>query len=134
MTRSEAIATRPRRLFPAAGPAYELFDASVLLLALGGIGYVLTDPPPNTEMTLTILRYVPEEILGWSLTLAAVVGIVTSYTRWLRAGYIATISATLAMSGFFALGLVVNEDAGIRALLSAIIYGWIARRLIRDND
>ena len=48
--------------------------------------------------------------------------------------YVATITATLAMSGFFAIGYITNDDAGIRALLSAVIYGWIARRLIRDSE
>ncbi len=123
---------RFRNLFPKSGQAYELFDASVLLLALGGIGYVITDPPPNTEATLTILRVLPEEALGWSLALAALVGIVSAYTGWLRVGYIATIAASLAMSGFFALGWIINDESGIRALLSAVLYGWIARRLIRD--
>lgn len=124
--------SRWRRLFPAAGQHYELFDASFLLLALGGIGYVMSEPNPNAASALTILRFVSEEALGWSLAFAAIVGIVFSYTRWLRVGYVATITATLAMSGFFAIGYITNDDAGIRALLSAVIYGWIARRLIRD--
>lgn len=129
-----SFTTRVRSLFPPAGQAYELFDASILLLALGGIGYILTEPPPNTAATLTILHVVSEEALGWSLAFAAVVGIVSSYTRWLRVGYIAVISTSLAMSGFFAVGYVTTEGSGIRALLSAILYGWVARRLMRDSE
>jgi len=133
LTRPEELAARARRLFPPSGPAYELFDASVLLLTLGGIGYVLTNPPPNTAVTLIVLRVIPEEVLGWVLAAAALVGIATSYsTRWLRIGYIATISASLAMSGFFAIGWLFVDGSGIRALLSAVLYGWIGRRLIRD--
>lgn len=130
--KAQSLAIRLRSLFPKTGQPYELFDASFLLLALGGIGYVMTNPPPNTTNTLTVLQVIPEEALGWTLALAALVGIVSSYTRCLRVGYIATISASLAMSGFFALGYIVNEESGIRALLSAVLYGWIARRLIRD--
>lgn len=124
--------SRWRRLFPPTGAAYELFDASILLLALGGIGYILTEPPANTAATLTILHVVSEEALGWALAFAALVGIVSSYTRWIRVGYIAVISTSLAMCGFFAVGYVTTDGSGIRALLSAILYGWVARRLMRD--
>lgn len=128
------MATTLRRVFPPSGHRYELFDCSVLLLALGGIGYVLTTPPPNTEATLTILRFISEESLGWSLAGAGLIGIIASYVpAAVRFGYGLTIFATGSMSLFFAFGWALNQT-DIRSVLSAILYGWIARRLIRDNE
>ncbi len=124
---------RVRRLFPPHGPRYELFDSSVLLLVLGLVGYVLTDPPPNTERTLLVLRFITETQLGIVLVAAAVFGLVCSYTtRWLRYGYTATIAATGALSLYFLVGFVANQTS-IRSFISVVLYAWIARRLIRDN-
>lgn len=123
-----------RKLFPPSGRAYELFDCSMLLLILGLVGYVLTDPPMNTSRALKgPLYFVTENQLGWFMVTAAVIGIVAAYTRWVRVGYVATITACLVMSANFILGLIFT-DASARTVISIVLYAWIARRLMRDSS
>lgn len=127
------IGRKVRRLFPPTGPGYELFDYSGLLLVLGLVGYVLSDPPANTAATLQApLRVFSEMQLGSMMTAAAVFGLVTSYfPRWMRWGYIATISTTGALSLNFLVGFVANGTS-VRAVISVVLYGFIARHLLRE--
>lgn len=125
--------SRLRSKFPPNGPAYELFDTSILLIALGLIGYILTPPPTVTNLTLVPLEFFPPPVVGGFLLLGGTAGIIGSYrTDLLRAGYIATISVTLAMAAWFAIGAVVTQE--MRPFVSVFIYGWMARRLMRDNE
>ena len=121
-----------RHLFPPSGPAYELFDTAVLLLVLGFLGYVAAAPPEATTEALPPLRFVSDTTLGLVLTAAALVAMAASYTRWLLAGYVVAFFAALAMmANFFAAWLLL--DGSTRTLMSAVIYGWLVRRLIRDS-
>lgn len=132
-----------RRLLPPAGPAYELFDAAVFLLILGVVGYITTDPPPVTDRALEApFRVIaslhsglnPQYVWGTVLAAVAALGLVCSYrAAWLRTGYAAmTIACVFASASF--LGGMVLFGASPRAILSAVIYGWIASRLRRDAD
>lgn len=124
-----------RRCFPPSGRRYELFDTSVLLLVFALIGYVLTDPPSNTAEALQApLRVINETELGILVAIAATFAVVTAYTgRWVRWGYVAVTTAAGALCLNFLVGYLTT-DASDRTLLSVVLYGWIARRLMRDNQ
>lgn len=129
------IRARLRRFLPKSGPAYELFDTSVMLFVLGLIGYVLTKPVPNTVNTLHApLIFLTEHQLGLIVTAAALTGLVTAYwTKFIRVGYTTMITATLTISACFAWGWITYSTSP-RSLISALLYAWIARRLIRDQS
>lgn len=122
-----------RRLFPRSGSPYELFDAAVFLLCLGFIGYVLTDPPATSQQALSApLDLLPPWVWGTVLTAAGVVGIVCSYVdRWVWLGYRVMLYPCIFWSANFALGILLY-GASIRALLSVLLYAWVASRLVRD--
>lgn len=126
---------RLRNLLPRAGVQYELFDCSVLLLVLGFVGYVLTDPPSNTDKALEApFLLLDQQIWGALLTICAIVGIVGSYwSKALSVGYRVVTWACLFWSGSFFYGLLIG-DASARALVSTFLYAWIARRLMREGD
>lgn len=134
-----AIRERTRRWFPAHGPQYELYDTSMLLVALGLLGYVLTTPPPSTQEGLAPLEFISDNQLGWAIVAAGVIGGAFAYSlRTLRVGYIVTITVATVMSANFLVGFLhtwLGEPATEwRLALSAVLYGWIARRLMRDNS
>lgn len=125
-----------RRLFPRHGRPYELFDTSVLLLMLGFLGYVLTVPVVALEV-LPPLRFITEIQLGFVVTVCAIVAIVCSYfQRFLTIGYTVAIFGSTLMCANFLIGSFFHggwaTDVGLRALLSAILYGWITRNFFRN--
>ena len=138
--------SRWRRLWPETGAAYELFDAGVFVVLLGLIGYVFTTPPATTRRALTApLDLLPPNVWGILLATAGVAAIVCAYTPgWLRVGYKLLLYPCLFWSANFAIGVcayawrVTFTDAEgqlsdtTRALLSVLLYGWIASRLLRD--
>lgn len=125
-----------RRLAPPSGRAYELFDCSVLLLVLWFVGYVLTTPTSNQEAALAgPYLFLPSTVWGAVMTLCAVVGIVCSYTKTkVGFGYVVTIAASGFWAALFAVGASFHNVDSLRAMIVVILYCWIARRLIREED
>lgn len=120
-----------RRLFPPGGPRYELFDTCTLIFVVGYLGYVVIEPAA-TQATLPPLRVVSEHTLGILLTSAGAIGVLTSYSRrFYKIGYTVAITAALAMCVNYSLGAL--ESWQVRPVISAVFYGWMARRLMRDN-
>lgn len=134
-----ALRDRTRRWFPPHGPQYELYDTSMLLVALGLLGYVLTTPPTATQDGLAPLEFISDNELGWAIVAAGLIGWACAYSmRTLRIGYIVTITVATVMSANFLIGFLHTwlgePEAEWRLALSAVLYGWIARRLMRDNS
>ncbi len=123
-----------RRMFPPSGQRYELFDCGVFLLLLAAIGYVLTTPPAVTDRAL----YAPFEsapiwVWGSLLSACGAFAILASYVpRLLRAGYVVMVLACTFWSLSFLIGIVFF-DGQPRALMSVLIYAWIARRIAREG-
>lgn len=136
-----------RRLFPPSGSAYELFDAAIFLLVLSVVGYILTSPNPTQERTLSApLDLMPDYVWGSALALVSIAGVVCSYLpHRIRLAYIAMIFACTFWSANFAIGMALgvagqvlpgefldHYDFSARAIISLVLYAWIASRLIRD--
>ncbi len=128
-----------RKLFPASGPSYELFDGSVFLVVLGFVGYVFTDPAPATDDALyapfRVLAYAfPDPQVAWGLGMAVtgLFGAAAAYgsDRWVRHGFGAMIAICTFASGSFLVGMILF-GASPRVILSVFIYGWIASGLHR---
>lgn len=139
--------SRWRRLFPPSGSSYELFDAAIFLLVLSVVGYILTSPNPTQERTLSApLDLMPDYVWGSALALVSITGIVCAYLpHRVRFAYLAMITACTFWSANFAIGMVLGAagqvlpggfldhyDFSVRAIISLVLYGWIASRLIRD--
>ncbi len=120
-----------RRALPDSGLAYELFDCSVFLTAIVLVGYVIESASPAQERSLTALASVASlTVWGAVVAGAGAFGILCAYTpRWLGVGYGVVITACLLFCGAFILGIAFF-DAPATSLPSALVYGWVARRLI----
>lgn len=128
-----------RKFFPASGPAYELFDASIFLTVLGLVGYVFTDPNETTDNAL----YAPFRLLGvitsqpqvaWGMGMAAagLFGALCAYgsMAWVQRGFQTVITVCVFASGSFLAGMVLFGSSP-RVILSVFVYGWIASGLHR---
>lgn len=129
------LSTRVRALFPVSGKPYELFDSAVLLLAMGAVGYLWREPSAITQESLAPLQFISSDALGCIMAIAAMFAIVCSYFedrhQIINGGYTAAIFMAVLMSANFFVGWVIT-DVGPAPLLSSIIYGWVARNLIRN--
>lgn len=132
---------RIRKLRPPSGPPYELFDSSVFLFVLGAVGYVLTDPTNITDQALyapfrALSSITDEPAQAWGVVLALVAsfGIACSYAgpKWVRRGNTVVVGACVFASGSFVMGLILF-GASPRAVISAVLYGWIASGLVRSR-
>lgn len=125
------IIKKARRLFPPSGAQYELWDCAVFVAILVGVGYVIESPQPKQAQTLTFVEQAfTITVWGSALTACAVVAIVCSYrARWLAFGY-GVLSAACAFWGLVFLVGVLFYDGTPRSLTSALIYGWVFRRLV----
>ncbi len=123
-----------RKLFPRSGRAYELFDCSVLLLVLGFFGYVVNPTTTGSRQALVdIFEYVPQELFGLIVSAAALYGIIASYTRkMINRGYAVVTAAAIFVSGVYVAGAALVQF-DYRTIVSIVVYGWVARRLIREE-
>ena len=139
--------SRARRFFPPSGAAYELFDAAVFLFILSVFGYIVTSPTPQQQRALSApLDLLPDYMWGAALAVVSLTAIVCSYRAdRVRFGYLAMITACTFWSANFAIGMLLGAAGSIfpghlfddyqftaRAIISLVLYAWIASRLIRD--
>lgn len=122
-----------RGLFPPNGQRYELFECSVLVVALSFCWYIVTGPSEMTTRALySFLDIHSPQLWGSAVGLIGVIGIVASYwQRTLRAGYlIVTVGIT-----FWALilGAAAFTSGGPRTFGVALVFFWVARRLVHES-
>lgn len=124
------------RLLPPRGRPFELFDCSILLFFLVFGGYVVSTPTPlQAEALSGPFLILPDWIWGSIVGAAALYGMVAAYFRRLvTSGYVVTIAASCFWAAIFLTSAVVSDAPPLRSLIVAGLYGWIARRLVREED
>ncbi len=123
---------RARKLFPKNGREYELFDCSVLLFVLTFVGLVIAGPTATQAAALAGLSISLIGILGGA---AALYGVAASYvTRLTTSGFWVTTGASAMISGLYLVSAFFPDVPSARVMVSAVLYGWIARRLVREED
>ena len=122
---------RLRRLFPPSGAAYELFDCAVFVAVVVGVTYVIEKPQPVQEETLDFIdKALDLSTWGSVLTACALAAVVCSYIpRLVSCGYGLLVAGCVFWAGAFIVG-VLFHDGDPQALVAALIYLWVARRLV----
>ncbi|GAA2008175.1 hypothetical protein GCM10009719_17360 [Nocardioides kribbensis] len=123
--------SRIRRLFPPSGAAYELWDCAVFVAIIVTVGYVIENPQPAQQETLSFVDQVLSLNL-WGMVLATcaiVAGVCAYIPRWISFGYGVLVAGCFFWSAVFVVGIVCFNGQP-RSLVSALIYAWVVRRLI----
>lgn len=122
-----------RGLFPPNGQRYELFECSVLVVALSFCWYIATGPSEMTSRALFgFLDIRNPQLWGTAVGLIGVVGIVASYwQRTLQAGYL-IVTVGISFWGLLLLGGAFTVG-GSKTFGVALVFFWIARRLVHES-
>ena len=126
-----------RRLFPPAGLGYRLFDTGALLTIVSACWYVFSDPSQVTRAALsdTFSVFFAPSTWGIVLMAAGAAAMILSYMshRAVFWGYIILASSCVGWCAALFSGVLladVDRDITLKALGSAVFFGWMTRSLL----